>query len=138
MTSVLISLAGCGTGPGDIYAIWSEFRGVVTTSSDIPVAVATVELRLMYGGPAAGGEVTCQLGSSEETVMTSTNETGAFSKVLQATSIFPPNCVQVSVFPAAGSGLDTAVDTALVAGWSMKKDAAPVTLVQITVVPHVQ
>ena len=135
LTTVLVGLVGCVTEPvGDIYAIWSEVRGVVRTSSGVPVSAATVELQLMYDGPAVGGEVTCQLGSSEEIVTTSTNQSGEFSEILQAESIFPPDCVHASVFPPAGSGLSLAVDTVLVR-WSLKKATAPVTDVEIALVP---
>jgi len=134
VTTILVSLFGCVTEPGDIYAIWSEVRGVVKTSSGFPVSTVTVELQLMYDGPAVGGEVTCQLGSSEEIVTTSTNQSGEFSEILQAESIFPPDCVQVSVTPPPGSGLSVSIDTVLVK-WSLDKATAPATDVEITLVP---
>ena len=119
-------LACSPTDPGcvDICTIWSVLEGTVATSAGVPVPEADVELRLMYDGPAAGGENTCQLLEDDEVDLTTTDAAGAFFARLDALSILPPDCVEVTVDPPEESGLSSVVDTVLVE-WSLREESAP-------------
>lgn len=122
----LLYLACSPTDPGcvDICTIWSVLEGTVATSAGVPVPEADVELRLMYDGPA-GGEITCQLFEDDEMDLTTTDAAGAFFARLDALSIFPPDCVEVTVDPPEESGLNSVVDTVFV-DWSQHEESAPV------------
>jgi hypothetical protein len=78
----------------------------------------------MYDGPA-GGEITCQLFEDDEMDLTTTDAAGAFFARLDALSIFPPDCVEVTVDPPEESGLNSVVDTVFV-DWSQHEESAPV------------
>lgn len=101
----------------------------MTTSSGDPVSQAGVELRLMYDRPAAG-EITCQLVESDGVDVTTTDANGAFFAKLDALSIDPPDCVEVTVNPPAGSGLNSVVDTTLI-DWSLEEGSAPVSHINL-------
>jgi hypothetical protein len=122
----LLYLACSPTDPGcvDICTIWSVVEGTVATSAGVPVSEADVELRFMYDGPAGGGEITCQLIGDDEVNLTTTDAAGAFFARLDALSIFPPDCVEVTVEPPEESGLTSVVDTVFVE-WSQREESAP-------------
>jgi hypothetical protein len=125
-------LACSPTDPGcvDICTIWSVVEGTVATSAGVPVSEADVELRLMYDGPAAGGEITCQLFEDGEMNLTTTDAAGAFFAQLDALSIFPPDCAEVTVNPSEESGLNSVVDTVFV-DWSQHEESPPVSHISL-------
>lgn len=113
----------------DICSIWSDLEGTVATSGGAPVPDADVQLRLMYIGPAAGGEVTCQ-SPADEMDLTTTDATGAFFARLHALSIGPPDCVEVTVDPPEESGLGPVVATVFI-DWSQNERSPPVRRVRL-------
>jgi hypothetical protein len=84
----------------------------------------------MYDDPAGGGEITCHLFENDETGLTITNAAGAFFAKLDALSIFPPVCVEVTVYPPEEAGLNSVVDTIFV-DWSRHEESPPVSHISL-------
>ena len=113
----------------DICAIWSVVEGNVVTTAGVPIREAVVAIRLMYDGPAGGGEITCQLLEGPAELVT-TDAAGAFSVKLDARSIAPPACAEITVNPPPGSALMPVSDTVFV-GWSRNERSPPVRRVTV-------
>ena len=114
----------------DICSIWSVVEGAVTASNGSPVSEALVELHLMHDRPAGGGGNTCQISDGEVVHRTSTDVTGAFAAKLHGISLFPPDCVEITVNGPVGSGLVSVVDTLRVA-WSLNEASPPVSRINL-------
>jgi hypothetical protein len=116
----------------DICSMWAEVRGIVSDAAGVPLAAVDVELKLLFDKPI-GGEITCESRTEEPQTRLVSDADGDFSGIISATSIMPPDCIEVTALPPAGSGLRPAADT-IVASWSLDRDDPPVTTLMLRLI----